>query len=338
MVSNIFFFRSSLILLYHHVIIFYIELCNSDTNDLGKDDDISCHVMEGQLSLYFSDVNRTSYGTQLILQEVKSMMKDGQLDHCHPAIISVQFRYSNDDETNSDLKNGVLDESSSSSDAGNNNGMENVLNTMMSIKGMVIVGASIGMIPLALFLMQRYHRVKRSRYQEKDTNLEDTESSSGGGYSRPYSFLSSLFFDSSSDVSSDDSDIYSYSSSSTARRLSLQQFLRCLPPDLEFRPEDAEFQSQQRAIQIGDIDESLAIERKDGSTNIFDSTLVGTQDNKVRMIYYLMNITLISFICLNQALHLTFHWYPIFKRIKTFICNSQYYKIFPLLFETQKDH
>lgn len=274
---------------------------------MNQDDDISCYVMEGQLSIYFSDLNRISYGTQLILDRVKSMMKDGQLDHCHPAIIRVQFHYSNDDETNSNLENGVLDKSSSLEDVGNPNGMENFLNTMISSKGMVIVGASIGMIPIALFLMQRYHKKKRSHYKEKDKYLEDTESSSGGGYSRPYNFLSSLLFESDSDIDSDNSDIYSYSSSSTGRRRSLQKFLRCLPPDLEFRPEDTEFQPQQRAIQMSENDQSPTSNRKERSSNIFDSTLVVTQDNKTHRSRY-------SFTTLNT--------------MRYFLCSLKLKKIF----------
>lgn len=204
------------------------------------------------------------------------MMKGGELDHCHPAIVKVQFRYSNDDETNSNLENEVLDDKTSSDDDGVANGMENFLNTIISLKAMVIVGASVGMIPIALLLMRRYHKKKKSYYMEKDRSLEDTESSSGGGFSRIYSFLSSLLFESDSDIDSDNSDVYSYSSSSTARGLSLLNFLHCLPPDLEFIPEDTEIQSTSRTIQINEAVEFSTSGMKERSSDILDSNRVGT--------------------------------------------------------------
>ena len=84
----------------------YAETCKVNKRNLNEHD---CHVIEGRISIYISSHYNNTKGipnslyqqqqSKQVTKSIQSIMDDGLLNNCHPAIVKVSLRDKNYDET-----------------------------------------------------------------------------------------------------------------------------------------------------------------------------------------------------------------------------------------------
>jgi hypothetical protein len=154
-----------------------IESCDDIEN---TNSDVSCYIIKGQLSLFFSDVIDASDedGIQTLHNTIKSIMNNGELDDCHPAIVHVRFR----NETNINSENIAVNfDDNIINDSDDDNVVDNLLTFMLNRKMLVLVTGLSVIALLCFYLVTNKYR-KNVIYEKRIESLqEETDISSGSG-------------------------------------------------------------------------------------------------------------------------------------------------------------
>ena len=132
---------------------------------------MSCNIMEGRLSLFYSQplnskpssgrflqepIRRLNNEEDTMLHSIKTIMDDGALNDCHPAVISVRFR----NQSTTELGGNDDDDSQITND--DETGTTLISNSIMWLA----IGLSISALMILVGVRYRYHRHQKSMYKE----------------------------------------------------------------------------------------------------------------------------------------------------------------------------
>lgn len=154
------------------------ETCNINQEDMNNptmNDKISCYIIDGRLSLYYSSIQ--SFDSTLtsddnidndddrrknMLQSIQQIMDNGQLDDSHPAIISVKFRNTTMDELEN-IFNFENDDGNFDID-GNMTPLD-----IMNTTSWIALGASLATLIMLLLTRYKYYANANRRQSNKGT-------------------------------------------------------------------------------------------------------------------------------------------------------------------------
>lgn len=158
-------------------------MCTPESKNNGNDN-ISCHIMEGKLTLFYShsldnDVSRRKRHLMETIRQseekkmrhsIKAIMDKGALNDCHPAIINVKFR----NQTNVYVYNSNDDDFN----IANDDTIITVIESQPSI--WLALGASISLLGFLVMTRYRYHRHQKD--VDKDQQYDTGSSSSDDAF------------------------------------------------------------------------------------------------------------------------------------------------------------
>ncbi len=141
----------------------YIETCTM--KEERKENDHSCLVIDGRLSIYLSELDAyDSYKLQLS-SSIQSMMDNGLLNDCHPAIVNVTYL-----DISSDVQSFITEPEDKD---GNDNNEPIVLEISNTTSSWIALGGTIMSLCVFLIALTRYRyfmSVREELTQERELN------------------------------------------------------------------------------------------------------------------------------------------------------------------------
>jgi len=145
-----------------------IDMATGETCDVegNSQDIITCLIVEGRLSLFISDMEALTDEELQVLSAVISMMNNGDLDECHPAVVKVKYIINIKEPDNN-----VADVDDVTNDD------ETITTIVATYVPWGLLGLAVGLFVMTLATRYRYY------FKHKDqVKSEDTESSSGDAF------------------------------------------------------------------------------------------------------------------------------------------------------------